>query len=48
VLDVPAPNVDVFFSRDTCVSSTLLNRHICNKMSLSYLENCDLQEVPLP
>jgi hypothetical protein len=35
VLDAPASNVDSFLSRDTCVSSTQLNRSIWNKLSIS-------------
>jgi hypothetical protein len=35
VLDAPASKTDAFLSRDTCVSSTQLNIHIWNKMSLS-------------
>jgi hypothetical protein len=35
VLDAPASKTDCFLSRDTCVSSTHLNRSVWNKMSLS-------------
>jgi hypothetical protein len=34
VPDVPASNSDGFLWRDTCVSSTQLNRPICRKQSL--------------
>jgi hypothetical protein len=35
VLDVAASNIDGFLWRDTCVSSTQVNRSVSNKMSLS-------------
>jgi hypothetical protein len=35
VLDAPVSNTDGFLSRDTCISSTYLNKPIWNKMSLS-------------
>jgi hypothetical protein len=35
VVDAPASNTDSFPSRDTCVSTTLLNRPIWSKQSLS-------------
>jgi hypothetical protein len=34
MLDAPASNTDGFLLRDTCLSSTWLNRSICNKMRL--------------
>jgi hypothetical protein len=35
VLDAPASNSDGFLLRDTCISTTSLNRPSCNKMSHS-------------
>jgi hypothetical protein len=35
VLDAPVSITDGLLSKDTCVSSTLLNRPIWNKVSLS-------------
>jgi hypothetical protein len=35
VLDAATSNIDGFLWRDTCVSSTQLNRPIWNKVSLS-------------
>jgi hypothetical protein len=37
VLDVPASNIDGCLSRDTCISSTQLNRPIWKKRSVSKL-----------
>jgi hypothetical protein len=45
VLDASASNLDGFPWRDTCVSSTLLNRPIWNKFSLCHHENYIVQEV---
>jgi hypothetical protein len=47
MLDAPASNVDGFLWRDTCISSTQLNRPISNKESLSPQEKPKLQEVVL-
>jgi hypothetical protein len=38
-------NIDAFLVRDTCVSSTQLNRPICNNRGYLHLENPSLQEV---
>jgi hypothetical protein len=38
-------NIDGFLLRDTCVSSTQLNRPICNKRGYLHLENPKLQKV---
>jgi hypothetical protein len=35
MLDVPASNIEVFFWRDTCVTSTTLDRPIWNKENQS-------------
>jgi hypothetical protein len=48
VLDAPASNTDGFLSRDTCVSSTHLNRPFRNKMRLFHLEITEVQEVLHP
>jgi hypothetical protein len=45
VLDTPASITDGFILRNTCVSSTSMNRSILNKMVLSPLGNHDLQDV---
>jgi hypothetical protein len=45
VLDAAASNIDGFLSRDTCVSSTLLNRCIWYKEIYNHLEKPKLQEV---
>jgi hypothetical protein len=44
-LDTPATKNDGFLWNDTCVSSTVLNRPIWNKMSLSPVQMYDLQKV---
>jgi hypothetical protein len=47
VLDLSASNTGGLLSRDTCVSSTLLNRPIWNKVSLSPpLETLDTGGFP--
>jgi hypothetical protein len=38
-IHIHASNIDGFPSRDACVSSMLLNRHIWNKRSLSPASN---------
>jgi hypothetical protein len=43
VLDPPVFNVADFLSRDTRISSTQLNRTLCNKQSLSRVETTKLQ-----
>jgi predicted thioredoxin/glutaredoxin len=43
VLDAPFFNIGDFLFRDTCVSSTQLNRTLCNKQSLSRVESTKLQ-----
>jgi hypothetical protein len=45
VLDALASNLDGFLSRDTCVSSTQLNRAIWNKLMFLPLENLDEEAV---
>jgi hypothetical protein len=45
VLDAPHSNIAAFLSRDTCASSTQLNRGIFNKMSVSPLKNPNGQAV---
>jgi hypothetical protein len=45
VLDAEAPNIDVILWRDTCVSSTKLNRPIWSKERVPPLENDDLLKV---
>jgi hypothetical protein len=45
VIDTPASNRDGVHLRDTCVSSTQLNRPIWNKMTCIPGSNCDFWEV---
>jgi hypothetical protein len=45
VLDVPASDTNCFLLRDTCASSTQLNRPIWNKRGYLHLETPQLQEV---
>jgi hypothetical protein len=40
-----ASNTDGFLPKDTCVSSTQLDRHTGNNMTLLHLQNNDLHEV---
>jgi hypothetical protein len=37
-----ASKIDDFLWRDTCISSTQSNRHICANRAYIHLENCDL------
>jgi hypothetical protein len=45
MLHTLAANTDGFLSRDTCVSSTQLDRPILKTWALLYFENYDLNEV---
>jgi hypothetical protein len=47
ILDAATSNTDGFLSRGTCASTTQLNRPIGSTVSLSHLENSDMQEVCL-
>jgi hypothetical protein len=44
MLDAPGSNTDDFLLRDTCVSSTELNKPTWNIINLSHLEKYDLEE----
>jgi hypothetical protein len=45
VIDAAALNIHDFLWRDTCVSSTQLNRHILRSRLCLHLEKSKLQEV---
>jgi hypothetical protein len=47
VLDADGSNIDAFLSRDTCGSSTQLDRPIWSKQRISQPSNNKLQEVLL-